>query len=78
MYHSGAQKIFEGDESAVKISRDTFKNILGFTVTAVQSGKINEFLTEYIENPKKYSFQSGDKRVNYEQWNSKWNSANAA
>src|SRR3989338_3997316 len=71
MYHSGAQKIFEGDESAVKISRDTFKNILGFTVTAVQSGKINEFLTEYIENPKKYSFQSGDKRVNYEQWNSK-------
>lgn len=78
MYHSGAQRIFEGDESAVKISRDTFKNILEFTVTAVQSGKINEFLTEYIENPKKYSFQSGDKRANYEQWNSKWNSANAA
>ncbi len=72
MRRARAEKIFAGEEDAVKISTEEFKNIIQFTHSIIRSGNVNEWLTDFSERPKNYSFVEGDGRTKYNAWVNRW------
>lgn len=67
MRESGAEAVFKGDESAIKISKETFSNIYIFSERIVElSGGLRRksWGIEYRDDPVKFSFKPGE----YEKW----------
>lgn len=71
MKESGVEAVFKGDESAIKIKKETFENIYVFTERIVQLDngiRTKSWETEYRDNPKNFSFRPGE----YEKWAHNW------
>ena len=60
---SGAERVFHGEESAIKVSRPLVDNVVSFTYRGVQIDdgiKLINFLNDYRKNPDQYSFEPGE------------------
>lgn len=64
--NSGAERVFIGGESAIKVSRPTVYNVASFVYRGVQTDdgiKFINFLNDYRKNPELFPFE-----LEYEKW----------
>lgn len=64
---SGAESVFKGEESAIKVNRALVNNVISFTYRAVHKDegiKFINWLNDYRKNPDQFSFETGE----YEKW----------
>jgi len=67
MKESGAEAVFNGEENAIKISRETFSNIYIFSeriVEVAEGLRRKSWEMDYRDSPAKFSFEPGE----YEKW----------
>ncbi len=70
MKESGAERVFNGDEDAIKVQH-SIKSLtdLSYGIVKYKGGiYANEFLEEYGQNPKKFSFRDGEYEKGLEDW----------
>ena len=68
---SGAERVFGGEESAIKVGKDVLRNVLKFVYRSVQSDegiKFIHWLNEYRKNPDQFPFETWE----YEGWSKEW------
>lgn len=68
MLKAGPEEVFKGTPEAVKMTREQFRNTLAFSRGIIASGRANEWLEDFKSNPKRYSFENGDKKRNFNNW----------
>lgn len=71
MEQAGADRVFRGDKSALKIGNDVFVNISRFTgdIVRLDDGiRIRDWAVKYKYDPKRFSFKPGE----YEIWSPQW------